>query len=168
LGGALNLTKDTASTTISSINNYQRDGHNTNDLDYFADVILRVDNPKAAKLPEASFNHSRSELTTILVASTLSNELAPQYRRYLASIVANRNDITIADAEAKVDEVYSRITKAKEDSVMKAKLAADKAGKLATHTTLWLFVGLLLGAFIASLFATFGGRLRDDKKIYLT
>jgi len=58
LGGALNLTKDAASTAILSINNYQSDGHSTNGLDYFKDVILRVDNSKAAKLPVASFNHS--------------------------------------------------------------------------------------------------------------
>ena len=30
------------------------------------------------------------------------------------------------------------------------------------HAALWMTVALMLGAFIASLAATFGGRLRDD------
>jgi hypothetical protein len=35
------------------------------------------------------------------------------------------------------------------------------ASKAAAHASLWLFVSLLLGAFTASLCATFGGRQRD-------
>ena len=43
----------------------------------------------------------------------------------------------------------------------KAKEAADTAAKVAAWTTLWMFIALLLGAFFASLCATFGGRRRD-------
>ncbi len=39
--------------------------------------------------------------------------------------------------------------------------AADKARQASAYAALWLFVSLLVGAFIASLFATFGGRRRD-------
>ena len=47
---------------------------------------------------------------------------------------------------------------AKED----AKAAADKARKATAMASLWGFVSLLVGAFIASLAATFGGRHRDQ------
>jgi len=42
-----------------------------------------------------------------------------------------------------------------------AKQAADKARKASAYTSLWLFLSLLIGAFVASLAATYGGRLRD-------
>jgi len=39
--------------------------------------------------------------------------------------------------------------------------AADKARKASAYSALWLFVSLLIGAFVASLTATFGGQQRD-------
>ena len=39
--------------------------------------------------------------------------------------------------------------------------AADKARKASSYAALWLFVSLLIGAFVASLSATYGGRRRD-------
>ena len=42
-----------------------------------------------------------------------------------------------------------------------AKEDADKARKASAYASLWLFVTLLIGAFVASLAATFGGRQRD-------
>lgn len=173
LGGALNATKDVSSAAISNLNNFGKDNSNINgdavgspaSLDYFADIILRADST-LTESSEAGLHHSRSEVTRILVTSLYNSALLPEDRTYLASIVAKRNGITVAEAEEKIDTVYSRITQAKDASIEEAKQAAEKARKLATHTTLWLFVDLLLGAFIASLFATFGGRLRDDKNIY--
>ncbi len=40
--------------------------------------------------------------------------------------------------------------------------AADAARSAAAKTSLWTFVALLVGAFCASLAATFGGRQRDS------
>jgi hypothetical protein len=42
-----------------------------------------------------------------------------------------------------------------------ARDAADKARKASAYTALWLFISLLIGAFAASLAATYGGRRRD-------
>jgi hypothetical protein len=42
-----------------------------------------------------------------------------------------------------------------------ARDAAEKTKKASAHAALWLFVSLLIGAFSASLAATFGGRHRD-------
>ena len=41
------------------------------------------------------------------------------------------------------------------------KTAADAARKAAAYASLWLFITLLMGAFAASLLATYGGRQRD-------
>ncbi|WP_187265938.1 hypothetical protein [Alkalisalibacterium limincola] len=38
----------------------------------------------------------------------------------------------------------------------------EEARRLTARTALWLFISMLMGAFAASLMATFGGRQRDD------
>ncbi|MGQ3179914.1 MAG: hypothetical protein ACT6SC_20175, partial [Blastomonas fulva] len=43
----------------------------------------------------------------------------------------------------------------------KAKEAADTARKASAYAAMWLVVSLLVGAFFASLAATYGGRRRD-------
>ena len=47
------------------------------------------------------------------------------------------------------------------ESEIAAKNAADKARKASAYSALWLFISLLIGAFVASLAATIGGRRRD-------
>ena len=47
------------------------------------------------------------------------------------------------------------------DAKIAAQDAADKARKASAYAALWLFISLLIGAFVASLAATYGGRRRD-------
>ena len=47
----------------------------------------------------------------------------------------------------------------------KAMAAAEEARKTAAHSALWMFVALLLGAFVASVTATIGGRNRDHARV---
>ena len=58
-------------------------------------------------------------------------------------------------------DVYGRAQAKANDAEMAARAAADKARKASAYGSLWLFVSLLTGAFVASLSATFGGRRRD-------
>jgi len=53
-----------------------------------------------------------------------------------------------------------------EQAATKAKEAADAARKAAAYASLWMFLALLCGAFVASLLATYGGRLRDRNELY--
>ena len=82
----------------------------------------------------------------------------PEDRAYLAQLVAQRTRLTQGEAEARVDQVFAQVQQAK----VKAKQAADAAAKAAAWTALWTFVGLLCGAFFASLAALYGGRRRDQ------
>ncbi len=100
-------------------------------------------------------------MTRIFVRSLKDGQLAAEDRTYLAQLVAQRTNLTQADAERRVDEVYARTQKAVADAKLAAQQAADTAAKVAALTTLWMFVALLAGAFFASLAATFGGRRRD-------
>lgn len=86
-------------------------------------------------------------------------------RVYVAQVLAARTGMSQADAEKRVSDTYASYSKAINDAENNAKAAAEKARKAAAYGSLWMFVALLCGAFIASLSATFGGRLRDRSEL---
>lgn len=127
------------------------------DYGYFVDILFRADRPAAI-----SDDAARGSVTRIFV-HTLSNDgqLAAEDRTYLGQLVAQRTNLSQADAERRVDEVVAKARKAVDDARLAAKQAADTTRKVATWSSLWMFVALLCGAFFASFAATFGGRRRD-------
>ena len=131
-------------------------GSNLNPGEYFTDMLMRSDKP----VVDANAN-PRAEVARIFATSVQNGSLAADDRTYLAQTVAARTGMAPADAEKRVDDVYARMNAAAEKAKAVAKDAADKARKAAATAALWLTVSLLLGAFVASLAATFGGRLRD-------
>jgi hypothetical protein len=101
------------------------------------------------------------EVTRILMQAGMDKPLPPDDQRYLGQLVAERTGLSQADAEKRVADTFNAMqTKAREAEAT-AREAADKARKAGITATLWLFVSLLLGAFSASLAATWGGRQRD-------
>jgi hypothetical protein len=123
---------------------------------YFIDSLFRDDRPAAV-----SDDAARGTVTRIFARSLSDGQLSAEDRTYLAQLVAQRTNLTQADAERRVDEVYARTQKTLADAKQAAQEAADTAAKVAAWSTLWMFVALLAGAFFASLAATFGGRRRD-------
>ena len=79
----------------------------------------------------------------------------------MGQIVAQRTGLSQQDAERRVNEVYARAQMTLRSAEVAARDAADKARKASAYGALWLFVSLLIGAFVASLAATYGGRRRD-------
>ena len=79
----------------------------------------------------------------------------------MGQIVAQRTGLSQQDAERRVNEVYARAQMTLRSAEVAARDAADKAHKASAYGALWLFVSLLIGAFVASLAATYGGRRRD-------
>ena len=132
-------------------------GSNLNPGEYFTDMLMRTDKP----VTDANAD-PRAEVGRIFATSIRNGSLAADDRTYLAQTVAARTGMAPADAEKRVDDVYARMNAAAEKAKAVAKDAADKARKAAATAALWLTVSLLLGAFVASLAATFGGRLRDN------
>ena len=105
----------------------------------------------------------RNEVTRIFANALRTGALPAADKTYVAQVIAKRSGISQADAEKRVDDTFAAYKKAIDDAATKAKEAADTARKAAAYGSLWMFVALLCGAFIASLAATFGGRLRDRK-----
>ncbi|UXL38443.1 hypothetical protein N7D90_23390 [Pseudomonas fragi] len=139
-------------------------GSNANkSSDYFIDTLFRDDRGTAVSEDAAHGTVARIFVHSLGNDGQLSNE----DRTYLAQIVAQRTNLSQPEAEQRVDQVYAKAHQAVEDAKIKAKEAADTAAKVAAWSTLWMFITLLIGAFFASLCATFGGR-RRDAVTYLT
>lgn len=81
--------------------------------------------------------------------------------RYVGQLVAHRTGVSQQEAERRVTDVYERAQAKLENAELSAKDAADKARKVSAYAALWMSVSLLIGAFVASLAATYGGRQRD-------
>lgn len=121
---------------------------------YFIDTLFRDD--RGAPVTQDAAHDVAARIFARNLASD-SGALNTDDRAYLAQLVAQRTDLSQADAEARVDKVYGQAHQA----VVELKAAADAAKKAATHATLWMFVALLIGAFVASFTAIYGGRSRD-------
>ena len=87
-----------------------------------------------------------------------SGDVSAADRSYLAERVAAETGISPTDAQARVDAFVSDI----QATETKAKTAADKARKAAAEASIYLALSMLVGAFIASISAALGGRLRDE------
>jgi len=87
--------------------------------------------------------------------------LDPADTQYLAQLIARETGMSPAEAQARVTDVQTRMRAALEKARNTAKQAADDARKATAYAALWLFITLLIGAFFASLSATWGGRRRD-------
>jgi hypothetical protein len=136
------------------------------DLDYFSDSLFRPVAPggaASAPLPasESGFDRSGSAAGRVFARNLRSGALDPSDTHYLGQLVAARTGVSQADAEKRVIDTFGRAQTSVQETQAKAEAAADQARKAAAYTSLWLFVSLLLGAFTASLCATFGGRQRD-------
>ncbi|MFZ6875670.1 hypothetical protein ACO0LF_26690 [Undibacterium sp. Di27W] len=139
-----------------------------NPVDYFTDMLLRTeqattDNTVASNTGSA--NNVRMEVGRILSTDVVNGSLSATDRDYLARLVAKRTDMNQIDATKRVDAVFAQFNQSVADAKNNAKIAADQARKAAANSALWMFVALLLGAFVASLAATLGGRQRDEAHV---
>lgn len=136
-------------------------------LGYFTDSMFRPNvgaASSAASSPapgDASTAATAAEVGKIFARSMANGSMAPEDTKYIGQLVAQRTGITQQEAEKRVTDTYAKAQAAIQEAEAKARDAADKARKAAAYAALWLFISLLLGAFVASLAATFGGRRRD-------
>lgn len=138
-------------------------------LDYFVDSLFRkpitnevtpaASGGTAAAAPAQA---SAAEVARIFLNSVRSGAFPAADVTHVGQLVAQRTGLSQQDAEKRVIDTYTGLQTKLRDAETAAKDAADKARKASAYAALWLFISLLIGAFIASLAATFGGRHRDD------
>jgi hypothetical protein len=131
---------------------------------YFVDMLFRREAGNTANAAAAADDASKSvtEVSRIFASALSSGTLSPEDTKYVGQLVAQRNGMPAPDAERRVTDVFARMQAKTKELETTARDAADKARKASAYGALWLFVSLLVGAFCASLAATFGGRSRDQ------
>ena len=102
-----------------------------------------------------------AEVSRIFMNVGRAEPLPAEDVQYVGQLVAQRTGLTQQAAEKRVADVHAKAQANLRDTELAARGAADKARKASAYSALWLFVSLLIGAFVASLAATFGGRQRD-------
>lgn len=107
---------------------------------------------------QRSRDDSRGEVMHIAANAAMSGTVSDEDRQYLSTMVANKTGISQEEAQKRVD-AYAQSLKEAADQ---AKAAADKTRKAAAEASLYTALALLIGAFIASVSAAIGGRLRDE------
>jgi hypothetical protein len=88
----------------------------------------------------------------------VTGSMSDEDRSYLAELVAARTGVSQADARKRVDEFAAQL----QEAVTKTKAEADAARKAAAEAAIYTALSMLVGAFIASISAALGGRLRDE------
>lgn len=147
------------------------------DVQYWVDSLFRraaapadpaVATPAGETMPAAAPEAMRedgtalrAEIARIVVNSLRGDGLDPADEQYVAEQIAARTGISQAEARTRVSEMQTRMRTAIDEADTRAREAADAAREASAYAALWLFITLLIGAFFASLFATFGGRRRD-------
>lgn len=122
---------------------------------YGVDKLFRSTAP-----PDSSrgMGDGRVEAAHIVANAVAAGGMPDADRAYLAELVAERTGVSQAEAQKRVDGFIAGAM----DTEAKARAEADRARKSAAEASLYLALSLLIGAFIASVAAALGGRLRDE------
>ncbi|MBC7993544.1 MAG: hypothetical protein H7Z15_09920 [Rhizobacter sp.] len=128
---------------------------------YVVDSLLRPSANATVVTTAADREAARTEVTGIFMNTLRTGALPAEDQRYLSQLVAQRTGVSEAEATQRVSQSHARAQAALRTDETTAREAADKARKASAYASLWLFIALLSGAFIASWAATFGGRQRD-------
>lgn len=172
VGGAVAGAAVSATAATAAAAKPEGEGKDTGVLDYYVDLAMRAPRGDAAapastpnSAPAPTNNPAppdNGEIARAFTHGIAKGELSQEDVQHLGRMLAARSGVSQADAESRVTDTFNQLKTAMADASAKAKQAADEARKVSALTALWLVVSLLLGAFLASFAATFGGRLRDS------
>jgi hypothetical protein len=130
-------------------------------MGYFVDQLFRSPKGRTAGSGAGSEQAATAEVTRIFTNALAAGKLPPEDARYVAQVVSQRTGLSQPEAEKRVNETFANLQAKLKEAETAAKEAADKARKASAAAALLLFISLLIGAFLASLCAVYGGRRRD-------
>lgn len=146
------------------------DEANSGSVGYFLDTLFRRDvnamsapqgNGQGALTSQQETAVAMAEVTRIFMNSIRTGAMPADDVSYVGQVVAQRTGLTQPEAEQRVSETFTRVQTALKAAETSAREAADSARKASAYAAIWLFVSLLIGAFVASFAAPYGGRQRD-------
>jgi hypothetical protein len=116
-------------------------------MNYMADSLFRTDQPSATTTPAT--DQERAEAGRILGMSG-RNGLSDTDRAYLVRQISTRTGLPESEASTRLDNLIAQ-----------QKATLDEARKAGATTALFVFLSLVIGAFIATAAGALGGRHRD-------
>ncbi|MGY5799101.1 hypothetical protein [Rheinheimera faecalis] len=129
--------------------------------DTMPDRAAPAANSRSNQQSSESLQLPTAEVTRIFARALYAGSLPQEDQSYIAQLIAQRTDLSQQEAEQRVSEGFERVQTMLKNAETTAREAADEARKASAYAALWMTVALLLGAFVASLMAVFGGRQRD-------
>lgn len=124
------------------------------DLNYWVNSLLRSGSePGQAR----AIAEDAKDITVVLGRAVRTGTLPDADAGYIGQLIAHRANISQMEAKQRVQRAYTEL----QTQVTKVKEASEKARKATAYSMLWMFVVLLIGAFVGSFAATLGGRQRD-------
>jgi hypothetical protein len=106
----------------------------------------------------AAPDDARVQVIHIGATIAMSGAVSDEDRQYLAYLVATKAGVSTEEAKQRVNTFIQSVT----DARQQAKAVVDEARKSVATAALYTALALLIGAFIASVSAAIGGRLRDE------
>ncbi len=115
----------------------------------------------AGEVSDRALSKEDLEIGRIFMNAGGAETMADADLRHVGQLVAQRTGLSQQEAQSRVAATFTRVQARSRELEIAARGAADKARRVSAYGALWLFVSLLIGAFMASLAATYGGRQRD-------
>ena len=156
-------------------------GDSDGDLQYWISTMMRNGGPTEAQKQQVadkaeqvaakarSAADDAKEIAIVFGQAIKNDKLPEEDAVYVARLIGQHSDVSETEAKERVEKTFAQIQEqiesakqAAEEAKQKAAEAAETARKGAAHSMLWMFVVLLIGAFVGSLSATYGGRQRNN------
>lgn len=122
------------------------------------DRFLRPGTPGAEPPPAAA----REEITRVLVSSLTDGALSDEDRQYLASVLSARTGLDQAQAQQRVDALWTQVQQAG----ARAREIADEARRVGMIAAFMTAATLLVSAVAAYYGAVLGGNHRDNQVVF--
>ena len=156
VAGAVRTATEVASDATAVTLDQAQAGNPDRAFSLLVDSLFRSDTPGDAVSPER-----RGEVARILASSAVKGTLSDSDRMYVGRIIAAESNLSQAEAEARVTEMFTE-AKATADQ---AKAAAEKARKIGILVAFITAASLLVSAAAAVFAAGRGGRHRDKELV---
>lgn len=174
VGTTANIAGGAAATTAASLASADS---GSQPAAYFSDMLLRplpgshpetttvtAAAPALAPAPASAEPELRSEVGRVLVHGLAQPDFPAADVSYLTQVVATRTGLSSDAAQARVNDVIASLR----DATTKVKAAADAARQQAAKLSIYMFLSLIVGAFVACAAAALGGAHRDERPSTLT
>lgn len=125
------------------------------------EVMPETVTPQTNTQSASMTNQQYGEVTRVFARALYAGSLPQEDQSYIAQLIAQRTSLSQQEAEQRVSEGFEKLQTMLKNAETTARETADEARKASAYAALWMAIALLLGAFVASLMAVYGGRQRD-------